>query len=173
MYLDIQKEPNRDGKWTMFIFILAVAFVMLCATCEGQVDRLRPYKKFPNIVQLTVKSDLIFTVDRGGIKDKISLGVHADSLKKDTYYMAIHVFFPKETYISNTELIIGFKNGGIEILPSTFINKEYVEYQVTNEQYLIFRDKQYEYINFKLNGYDISFEDDENPNYFCAFFKQL
>lgn len=37
MYLDIPKEPNRDSKWSMFILILAVAFMMFCATCEGQV----------------------------------------------------------------------------------------------------------------------------------------
>jgi uncharacterized protein YkwD len=37
MYLDITKEPNRDGKWTAFILILSVVFLMLCAQCEGQV----------------------------------------------------------------------------------------------------------------------------------------
>jgi uncharacterized protein YkwD len=37
MYLDITKEPNRDGKWTIFLLILSVAFLMFCATCEGQV----------------------------------------------------------------------------------------------------------------------------------------
>ncbi len=175
MYMDlIEKDPNRNRRNGLIVFVICIILMGCIIKCAAQVKRSHPFGNAKEVTRIATDRSLMFFVNIGDKNDTIFLGIYADSLKKDTYYMSFYVHFPKGLNITASRLDVGFDKQGIESFNSTNIvsGDGYVEYRVSNQQYTKLKSYKYEYINFSINGYDVSFEDNDG-DYFSRFFRLL
>lgn len=173
-YLDlIEPDPNKNRRNGLIAFVICVLLLGTLVKCAGQVVRTKPYAKAKHITQISSQNDLLFFVNRGGKSDTLFVGLSADSLKKDTYYMIVYVYYPKGLDINSTSISLGFKGEGVEILKSDNIvqKSNYASYRVTNEQCMKIRKSKIEYIAFVVNDDVCPF--DYEGNFFSNFFKIL
>ncbi|MBP7809467.1 MAG: hypothetical protein KA163_09250 [Bacteroidia bacterium] len=176
----IPHMPVIKNRLANVIFVSLLVFLLLPNNNLAQPCAVRnhPFEKNKNLTRITTCFPLEFgvfvPVKETAIEDTIFLGISADSLKEGPLNFVIYVYFPKETKIDSSYLEIGFENGGIERFQPIyeFKSENYVEYAITQKQYLKLKNYSAEYINFHLDNNDLEYFDNYSP-YFSIFFAAL
>lgn len=164
MYIAFEKDPNRDSKRAIIVFVLCLVFFALAFKCSGQAcsTRVKPFFNSDSTRFVSCEA-LAFGVNNYNGEDVIQVGILADSLDNNTYSPVIFVWFPKSSNkVHVAEIDFGFKSAGIETLKHTLLNKEigYAEYRLTKEQAILFRENLYEYVNFRINYNELTYAED-------------
>lgn len=156
---------------------LSIIFLFSILLLKAQSGlRIHPYPSDTNITRIYPKLALNFGVTRDDEESNIQLCIYVDSLKKNDYAVVLTVFFPIEMNPISTQLEIGFRNAGLEFFKPCYMDSEagYTEYSVSEEQYNLLKEGQYEYVNFMINGYSIPYgEDWVADDFFSSFLKAL
>lgn len=161
-YLELQKSPN-DNKRALVAFVLSLAFLVLAFKCSGQcVQRTRPFFNSDSTRFIACTSLNFGVVNANGEEENINFGILSDSLPNNSYSYVITVWFPVKNKIVSAEIDFGFNKLGIKTISSTFINPDvgYAEFRLSKEQAVLLRDNLYEYINFRVNGNNLSYAED-------------
>lgn len=128
MYLDVtEKDPNRNRKTGLIIFIVCLIYIACVIKCAGQCSiRSKPYANYPNVTRIESCSGIGFEANG---KD-IFVGIYADSIKPYKYVPILYVFLPKGLKIKNPELLITFDNGDIPEMKAQVndVNGTYIEF---------------------------------------------
>lgn len=182
MYLDItEKDPDKNRRNGLIIFVICVILLGTLVKCAGQtcVKRFHPNVK-PDSSRIVGCFVLNFgvsrIVDEQEIQEVIRMGVLADSVSVNSYSPVIFVWFPKSNDVDSPQLGFGFNKLGIETINPSFVSKEahYAEFRLTRSQFLLLRENKYEYVNFRVDGTDLSYSEDwvEDP-YISDFLKMF
>lgn len=171
MYLDVtETDPNRNRRNGLIIFVICVILLSTLVKCAGQtcVTRARPFFNSDSTRFIACEGLAFGVFKADGTESTIQMGILTDSLPDNVYSPVIFVWFPKsDKVISTAEIDFGFKNIGVVTLKFTFINRnvDYVEYRLTKEQSVLFKDNVYEFVNFRINHNDITYAEDwvEDP----------
>jgi len=177
MYLDVtEKDPNRNRKTGLVIFIICVIYIAAIVKCSGQNKNNYLFGQPKNSTRITTSWSVTFGVfSPKGTSDTIFLGICVDSISTNKIERYVFVYYPKDIKIVSPKIDIGLDKGGIITLdynrifpPSNFVN-----YLLTNEQYEGLKNSKFDYINFRIDDYEIPYVLDESAEYFVKFFASI
>lgn len=166
-----EKDPNRDRKRVVIVFILCLVFFAVAFKCGGQCEtRSKPYANYPTITRISACQGINY--ESNG--KSVFVGIYADSIKPYKYIPILYVVLPKGVKAKNPELLITFDNDDMPLLIPQIVDIDsgYAEFACKDPYFHNIRNNKIKMI--QLINDDISYTIfQENIDLFYRFAKKL
>lgn len=138
--------------------------ILLTASLSAQVKTIKRYADRPDI-STKIISPMKFTPEVG----TIYVGICADSLQSSYMVMLFADFPDKKDY----NIDLGFPDGSLMTLTSSFHKSGYSEYQLSESSLQKLKNNKFDYISFNLPNLQMPCAFIKTPDYFSGFLKEL
>lgn len=148
MYIAFEEDPNKRNRFSVIIFLICIAVLMLMTaiTCEGQTACYNKNHVSPTVTRISSCKGINF--ESNG-KD-ISISIFADSLNEHKLMINLFVFFPEK--LINPLLIIDYEDGISQGFDPFYIDDGYAQFLAKEPQFMKLMDKKINLITFINDG---------------------